>query len=519
MYSSGREDPPLERYEPRDDYDRYERKRPPPRRDDVPRDDDKEERYPPRDDYERQGRYDRYERRGRSPPRYARSPPRYAHSRSPPRRGRSRSPRGRSPSPPGRSPPRRRKNKWDDKGELDDATTQAVAAAQQLAPQQLLASIVAQAAGNPMAPNMMPGMMQPLQVAGRKQRELYVGNLLAGVVNPDMLKEFFTSALTACKGYTPTMGPPVACVQMSGEGKFAFVEFRDELMAVTALQLDKVELAGRPLNIGRPAGFVPPSAGMPMPTPLSIDGAVPGAGTAPMPAAGAAPGALATLLPGAAAQVNRKQRELYVGNLPVGVVNASSLKELFMQPLSTMPGTEPGPAVLNIDLAADGKFAFVEFRDEQITSVALTLFDKMELCGRPLNVGRPRGYVEPGATPSLNLPIAIPGLSNAALPAAKPAPPSGPTPTRTIRLDGMITPDMLKDDEEYKDVLEDIRLECERFGAGVVVRIPRQNETNAGACFLRYNDVAGAAKAREALHNRQFDGNSVTAIFIPESDF
>lgn len=39
-------------------------------------------------------------------------------------------------------------------------------------------------------------------------------------------------------------------VQLSGEGKFAFVEFRDELMAVTALQLDKkVELAGRPLNV------------------------------------------------------------------------------------------------------------------------------------------------------------------------------------------------------------------------------------------------------------------------------
>eukprot|EP00965_Chrysotila_dentata_P046260 1537599-Pleurochrysis_carterae.AAC.1 len=31
------------------------------------------------------------------------------------------------------------------------------------------------------------------QVAGRKQRELYVGNLLQGVVTDVMLKEFFTS--------------------------------------------------------------------------------------------------------------------------------------------------------------------------------------------------------------------------------------------------------------------------------------------------------------------------------------
>ena len=58
--------------------------------------------------------------------------------------------------------------------------------------------------------------------------------------------------LVAWQGYSPKMGPPVAVVQLqANEGKFAFVEFRDELMAVTALQLDKkVELAGRPLNVG-----------------------------------------------------------------------------------------------------------------------------------------------------------------------------------------------------------------------------------------------------------------------------
>jgi len=239
---------------------------------------------------------------------------------------------------------------------------------------------------------------------------------------------------------------------------------------------------------------------------------------APLGGLGALGGANALQLT-AAAQVNRKQRELYVGNLPVGVVTAGSLKELFMQPLSTMPGADSaaGQAVLNVDLAPDGKFGFVEFRDEQICSVALTLFDKMELCGRPLNVGRPRGYIEPGTAPTLNLPISLPGIP--AAPPPKPPAPSAPVPTRTIKLNGMITPDMLKDDEEYKDVLEDIRLECERFGAGVEVRIPREGEQHEGACFLRYKDLAGSVKARDALHNRQFDGNSVTAVFIPESDF
>ena len=38
----------------------------------------------------------------------------------------------------------------------------------------------------------MPGM----QVAGRKQRELYVGNLTPGICTPDLVKQFFTQILT-----------------------------------------------------------------------------------------------------------------------------------------------------------------------------------------------------------------------------------------------------------------------------------------------------------------------------------
>ncbi len=68
---------------------------------------------------------------------------------------------------------------------------------------------------------------------------------LTRVVSRASLHPAPTYALTQCVGYSPTMGPPVAVVQPSGEGKFAFVEFRDETMAVTAMQLDKVGVAPR----------------------------------------------------------------------------------------------------------------------------------------------------------------------------------------------------------------------------------------------------------------------------------
>ena len=458
------------------------------------------------------------------------------------RRSRSRSPRRR----------RERSNKWDDMGamggEVQAAAQQAAALtggalnAQQQ--QQLMATLLAQGGGQPGAAG---GAMN---VAGRKQRELYVGNLAVGAVNASTLKDFFTAALQSAKEYSPTMGPPVTCVQMSGEGKFAFVEFQTEVMAVTALQLDKVDVAGRALNVGRPAGYIPPPGGVALPTPMCLPAGLVPPGVRSLPpaywnAAGANPppfdgmpapdgsgappsqapmealngliggGMMPGMMPGMtgsamASQANRKQRELYVGNLPVGMVTTSALKELFSLPLTQMPGfsEEMGPPVNNVDLSADGKFAFVEFRDEELCSVALSLFDKMELCGRALNVGRPRGYVEPPAgLPGIGLPGMLGGA--AAPPAAPPAPP-----TACLRLEGMITEEMLGDDE-YDDLLADIKEECEKHGAVAEVKIPRKGEPEVGLCFVRFEQVQASVLAKDALHNRQFDGNTVKASFIP----
>jgi len=384
-------------------------------------------------------------------------------------------------------------------------------------------------------PSMLMGAAG-VQPSGRKQRELYVGNLALGVVNGDMLKELFTSILTQCPGYSPTMGPPVAVVQLSGEGKFAFVEFRDELIAITALQLDKIELAGRPLNIGRPAGYMP-APGIPLPQPLPLPPGVGAAQSAPAdPAAAAAVAALVgggagnplgisnpLGLTGAAAPnaANKKQRELYIGNLPVGMVSAQQLKELFRAPLLTMPNMDEstGPLVSNVDLSTDGKFAFVEFRDEPISTLALTLFDKMEVCGRALNVGRPRGYVDPQAPLATSmLGSMIGGSMMAPAPTlAPPAPPPGGVPSACIKLEGMLKPEDLAADDEYAEIHDDIKQECETYGSVSAFKLPRTGPL-AGVCFVKFEQLSSASRAREALDKRQFDGNTVNAVFLTEAE-
>lgn len=92
--------------------------------------------------------------------------------------------------------------------------------------------------------------------ATKKQREVYVGNLAIGIINETLLREFFNGAL-AMHVPDPATNPPVINVNMDAAGgRYAFVELRTEELTNVAMQLDKTELCGRPMNVGRPKGYV-----------------------------------------------------------------------------------------------------------------------------------------------------------------------------------------------------------------------------------------------------------------------
>lgn len=106
-----------------------------------------------------------------------------------------------------------------------------------------------------------------------KARKLYVGNLPLDLnVTEQTMKDFFDTAMTAAfPELKDTPGKPVEQVWMSGEKKFCFVTFRNEDEAMKGMQLDNIQLMGRPLRIGRPSDYVPP-AGQAQPQPLSATG-------------------------------------------------------------------------------------------------------------------------------------------------------------------------------------------------------------------------------------------------------
>uniref|UniRef100_A0A7S0RLP4 RRM domain-containing protein n=1 Tax=Pyramimonas obovata TaxID=1411642 RepID=A0A7S0RLP4_9CHLO len=72
------------------------------------------------------------------------------------------------------------------------------------------------------------------------------------------MRDLFNGALGAMDP-DALANPPVVNLALDPSGKFCFAEFRTEELATLALHLDKVELCGRQIKVGRPRWYVDPS--------------------------------------------------------------------------------------------------------------------------------------------------------------------------------------------------------------------------------------------------------------------
>jgi splicing factor U2AF subunit len=114
--------------------------------------------------------------------------------------------------------------------------------------------------------------------------------------------------------------------------------------------------------------------------------------------------------------------------------------------------------------------------------------------------------------------------------------------SRCMVMLNMVTPDELQDDEEYRDIMEDISEECGKYGTVEGIRIPRpvakkqkkgwgaetisateadQNRkideaSGVGRVYVMYTDVAGAKTAMDALGGRQFGGRTILVASVSE---
>ena len=230
------------------------------------------------------------------------------------------------------------------------------------------------------------------QGGNKKAREIYCGNLASGHVTPMVVRDHFNQLFymlpefNAKYEFLRTTGAGVIQdLKLSGDGTYAFLTFFTEELAVTALELDKHEFFGRQLRIGRPTGVMLTT---PPPPPMDLT-ALRNAGKLPLKSG-------VVMVAGGA---DRKQRELYLGNLHSAVMNPDLIRELLEPACRLLPmfakldhDKIPSP-ILSVDFGGEGRFAFIEFVSEAIATAALAIFNQIELLGKRMSVMRPQGYV------------------------------------------------------------------------------------------------------------------------------
>jgi splicing factor U2AF subunit len=233
-------------------------------------------------------------------------------------------------------------------------------------------------------------------------------------------------------------------------------------------------------------------------------------------------------------QGGKKTRELYVGNLAIGMVSEQMVREFFNTAMAGLaPEAAQMPAVVNVWMASDMKYSFVEFRTPELANTAMSL-DKVELCGRSIHVGRPSGYVpatEGGMAPGMAGmgamgTFGMTGGTGSGMPFGAPA--TGlseftATATPVLILENMLSIEELASDE-YDDIVSDIKEECGQYGTIEDVHIPKPSTDDTkvpglGKAYIKYSTAEEAQKANNSLMGRTFDGKKVLCGYLSVEDF
>ncbi|CAA0836727.1 Splicing factor U2af large subunit A [Striga hermonthica] len=365
----------------------------------------------------------------------------------------------------------------------------------------------------PVIPGMFPSMLplgagqlaalpaMPIQAmtqqATRHARRVYVGGLSA-TANEQSVATFFSHVMSAIGGNTAGPGDAVVNVYINHEKKFAFVEMRSVEEASNAMALDGIIFEGAPVKVRRPSDYNPSLAatlGPSMPNPnLNL--------------------AAVGLTPGSSGGLEGPDR-IFVGGLPYYFTEAQ-VREL-LESFGPLRGFD---LVKDRETGNSKGYAFCVYQDLSVTDIACAALNGIKMGDKTLTVRRANQGVQPNPEQES---VLLHAQQQVALQRLMLAP--GITPaTKIVCLTQVVNVDELKDDEDYEDIVEDMRTECAKFGSLVNVIIPRplasgEMPPGVGKVFLEYSDIESSTKARLGLNGRKFGGNQVVAVFYPENKF
>uniref|UniRef100_A0AAY4AAC8 Splicing factor U2AF subunit n=3 Tax=Denticeps clupeoides TaxID=299321 RepID=A0AAY4AAC8_9TELE len=350
-----------------------------------------------------------------------------------------------------------------------------------------------QAAGQIPATALLPTMTPdglavtptPVPVVGsqmtRQARRLYVGNIPFGITEESMM-DFFNAQMRL-GGLTQAPGNPVLAVQINQDKNFAFLEFRSVDETTQAMAFDGIIFQGQSLKIRRPHDYQP----------------LPGMSENP---SVYVPGVVSTVVPDSA-------HKLFIGGLP-NYLNDDQVKEL----LTSFGPLKAFNLVKDSATGLSKGYAFCEYVDVNVSDQAIAGLNGMQLGDKKLLVQRASVGSKNAMLTSINqtpVTLQVPGLMNSSMNQM------GGIPTEILCLMNMVVPEELLDDEEYEEIVEDVKDECSKYGQVKSIEIPRPIDgievPGTGKIFVEFMSVYDSQKAMQGLTGRKFANRVVVTKY------
>ncbi|XP_064606448.1 splicing factor U2AF 50 kDa subunit-like [Liolophura sinensis] len=306
----------------------------------------------------------------------------------------------------------------------------------------------------------------------RQARRLYVGNIPFGVTEEAMM-DFFNHQMKMT-GLAQADGNPVIAVQINLDKNFAFLEFRSVDETTQAMAFDGINFQGQSLKIRRPRDYQP----------------LPGMAETP---SVNVPGVVSTV-------VQDSPHKIFIGGLP-NYLNEDQVKEL----LTSFGPLKAFNLVKDSATGLSKGYAFCEYVDILVTDQACAGLNGMPLGDKKLIVQRASVGAKNAQNP---VPLQVPGLNLSSG--------AGP-PTEVLCLMNMVTPEELEDEEEYEDIVEDVKEECNKYGVVRSLEIPRPvkgvDVPGVGKIFVEFSSIIDSQRAQQALAGRKFANRVVVTSF------
>ncbi|KAI1884267.1 hypothetical protein AGOR_G00224680 [Albula goreensis] len=218
------------------------------------------------------------------------------------------------------------------------------------------------------------------------------------------------------------------------------------------------------------------------------------------------PGVVSTVVPDS-------PHKLFIGGLPnyLNDDQLGAVKEL----LTSFGPLKAFNLVKDSATSLSKGYAFCEYVDISATDQAVAGLNGMQLGDKKLIVQRASvGAKNANPTAIIETPVTLQvpglhGLQNSGMP------------TEVLCLLNMVMPEELVDDEDYEEILEDIREECCKYGNVRSIEIPRPVDgvevPGCGKIFVEYVSAADCQKAMQALTGRKFANRVVvTKYYDPD---